>query len=86
MDKLLIKLQNLVTKQKVAMTKMSKEKCDDIHSVLRSKDLAMYIIELETKIDTLREVIVLSSTNNLSGGGFQNSGEWETDGLSGFRG
>ncbi len=39
------------------MSEMSKEKCDDIHSVLRSKQLAENIIELEVKKQLLIELI-----------------------------
>ena len=37
---------------------MSKEKCKDIHSVLRSKVLAEGILELEIRMEVLQDVIV----------------------------
>ncbi len=54
---MLEKLEKINNKQKVLMTEMSKEKCDDIHSVLRMKQLAENIIELEVKKQLLIELI-----------------------------
>jgi hypothetical protein len=45
--------------------------------VIRGLELSKHIMEW---------VLEDSKPQYLSGGGFQNSGEWETDGLSGFRG
>jgi len=58
MEKLLIKLQKLRNKQSELMTLMSKEKCKDIHSVLRAKGFSKSIIELEVKMEVLKDAIV----------------------------
>jgi hypothetical protein len=58
MEKLITQVQKLKNKQDELMTQMSKEKCKDIHSVLRSKALAESIIELEVKLEVLRDAIV----------------------------
>jgi hypothetical protein len=58
MEKLITQVQKLKNKQGELMTQMSKEKCKDIHSVLRSKALAESIIELEVKLEVLRDAIV----------------------------
>lgn len=58
MKKLLLKLQSLNTLQKEQMIAISKERCDDIHSIRRIKGLAESILELEVRIDTLKDVIV----------------------------
>ena len=50
---MLDKLQQVNVKQKELMLTMSKEKCDDIHSVLRSKQLAENILQLEVQKDLL---------------------------------
>jgi hypothetical protein len=57
MEKLLKLLQENHLKQKELMKKMSKEDCNDIHSVLRSKQLAESIIELEVKRELLVKLI-----------------------------
>lgn len=54
---MLEKLEKINNKQKALMFEMSKEKCDDIHSVLRSKQFAENIIELEVKKELLIELI-----------------------------
>jgi len=54
---MLEKLEKISSKQKGLMFEMNKEKCDDIHSVLRSKQLAENIIELEVKKLLLIELI-----------------------------
>ncbi len=61
MEKLLIRFENFNKKQKKLMKEMSKEKCNDIHSVFRSKTLANAIIELELKKEVLKEAIVTFS-------------------------
>lgn len=61
MEKLLIKFQNLKNKQNELMILMSKEKCKDIHSVLRSKAFAEDIIELEVKMEVLKDAVVAIS-------------------------
>jgi hypothetical protein len=61
MEKLLIKFEGFDKKQKELMKEMSKEKCDDIHSVLRSKTLADAIIELEVKKEILKDAVVTIS-------------------------
>jgi hypothetical protein len=53
--KLLIDLQN---KQKSIITKMQSENMDDIHSILRVKDLASVGIELEIQINLLKKIIL----------------------------
>jgi hypothetical protein len=58
MEKLIIQVQKIKNKQSELMTQMSKEKCKDIHSVLRSKALAESIIELEVKLEVLKDAIV----------------------------
>lgn len=58
MKNLLERLQDIKTRQSEAMTKMAKENCNDIYSVLRAKDLAVYIIELQVKIDLLTSLII----------------------------
>jgi seryl-tRNA synthetase len=58
MEKLITQVQKLKNKQNELMTQMSKEKCKDIHSVLRSKALAESIIELEVKLEVLKDAIV----------------------------
>jgi len=57
MEKLLDKLEKLKIRQNKLMKLMSKEKCQDIHSVLRSKDLAESIIELEIRKEVLMDAI-----------------------------
>jgi hypothetical protein len=59
MEKLLLKLEKLNRVQKELMRQMSLEKCTDILSVIRSKALAESIIELEIKIEVLKDVIIL---------------------------
>lgn len=54
---MLDELQKVCTKQNTLMLSMSKESCDDIHSVLRSKQLAESIIELEIKKQLLIDLI-----------------------------
>ena len=54
---MLDELQKVCTKQNALMISMSKESCDDIHSVLRSKQLAESIIELEIKKQLLIDLI-----------------------------
>lgn len=54
---MLEKLETINNKQKSLMYEMAKEKCDDIHSVLRSKQYADNIIELEVKKQLLIELI-----------------------------
>jgi hypothetical protein len=54
---MLDELQKVCTKQNALMLSMSKESCDDIHSVLRSKQLAESIIELEIKKQLLIDLI-----------------------------
>lgn len=65
MDTLLFKLQDLIALQQTKMLTMSNERCDDIHSVLRAKDLANHIIEMEVQIKTLKDAIttLLSKEN-----------------------
>ena len=58
MEKLLIKLQKLKNKQSELMILISKEKCEDIRSVLRVKSLCESIIELEIKMEVLKDSIV----------------------------
>jgi hypothetical protein len=58
MESLLLEFQIFKSKQKELMTQMSKEKCKDIHSVLRSKVLAEGILELEIRMEVLQDVIV----------------------------
>lgn len=58
MKKLLHQLNEINKKQKELMTEMSKEKCDDIHSVLRAKNFAENIIHLELQINLLKDTIV----------------------------
>ena len=60
MEKITEQLNIINRKQKSLMNEMSKEKLDDIHSVLRSKNLADSIIELEVSKNTLIELIVKS--------------------------
>lgn len=55
---LLLKLQSLSTLQNEQMKAISKERCDDIHSIRRIKGLAESILELEVRIDTLKDAIV----------------------------
>jgi hypothetical protein len=54
---MLDELQKVCTKQNALMLSMCKESCDDIHSVLRSKQLAESIIELEIKKQLLIDLI-----------------------------
>ena len=54
---MLEELQNICKKQKTLMSVMGKESCDDIHSILRSKQLAENIIELEVKKQLLIDLI-----------------------------
>jgi hypothetical protein len=61
MKKLVSKIQSLKEKQKSMMDLMSKEKCKDINSVLRSKQYAESIIELEIKIQILLDAVVAVS-------------------------
>ena len=58
-NKLLLmnKLSEINKHQNDLMKKMSKEKCDDIFSVLRSKDYANSIIELEVKKELLIDLL-----------------------------
>lgn len=58
MEKLLEKMETLNKKQKSLMEKMAIETCNDIHSVLRSKQLAESVIELEIKKEVLTEAIL----------------------------
>jgi hypothetical protein len=53
MEKLLRKLEKLKNRQSELMKLMAKEKYQDIASVLRSKDLAESIIELEIRKEVL---------------------------------
>ena len=57
MEKLLNKLELIKIRQNDLMEVMAKEKCLDIHSVLRSKDLAESIIELEIRKKVLIDAI-----------------------------
>jgi hypothetical protein len=50
-------LQKVCTRQNALMLEMGKESCDDIHSVLRSKQLAESAIELEVKKQLLINLI-----------------------------
>jgi hypothetical protein len=54
---MLDELQKVCTKQNALMLTMGKESCDDIHSILRSKQLAENIIELEVKKQLLIDLI-----------------------------
>jgi len=58
-NKLLLmnKLKEVNKHQNALMKKMSKEKCDSIFSVLRSKDYANSIIELEVKKELLIDLL-----------------------------
>lgn len=58
-NKLLLmnKLNDVGKHQNALMKRMSKERCDDIHSVLRSKDYANSIIELEAKKELLIDLL-----------------------------
>ena len=58
-NKLLLmnKLKEVNKHQNTLMKKMSKEKCDSIFSVLRSKDYANSIIELEVKKELLIDLL-----------------------------
>jgi hypothetical protein len=57
MEKLLNKLELIKIRQNDLMEVMAKEKCQDIHSVLRLKDLAESIIELEIRKKVLMDAI-----------------------------
>jgi len=59
MEKLIEKLQSLKDKQKGYMMAMSKEKFDDINSILRVKGIVEKIIELEVTIETLKLALKL---------------------------
>ena len=61
-NKLLLmnKLSETNKHQNALMKKISKEKCDDVHSILRIKDYANSIIELEVKKELL--IYLLSKT------------------------
>jgi hypothetical protein len=63
-NELLKKLKSLKDKQKLLMKDMSKEKCDDIHSVRRSMNFANGIIELEIKIEYTMDLLL--NNNELS--------------------
>jgi hypothetical protein len=54
---MLDELQKVCTKQNALMLIMGKESCGDIHSILRSKQLAENIIELEVKKQLLIDLI-----------------------------
>jgi hypothetical protein len=54
---MLDELQKVCTKQNALMLVMGNESCDDIHSVLRSKQLAENVIELEVKKQLLIDLI-----------------------------
>ena len=54
---LMSKLSEVNKHQNALMKKMSKEKCDNIFSVLRSKDYANIIIELEIKKELLIDLL-----------------------------
>ena len=57
LNNLLKKLKLLKDNQKLLMKDMSKERCDDIHSVRRSINLGNGIIELEVKIQFIIDLI-----------------------------
>jgi len=59
MKRLIEKIQLLKEKQKELMNLMSKEKCQDINSVLISKGYAEGIIELEVKMQTLMDAVAI---------------------------
>jgi hypothetical protein len=59
MKKIINKIQSLKEKQKSLMGLMSKEKCKDINSVLRAKNYAEGIIELEVKIQILLDAVAV---------------------------
>jgi hypothetical protein len=59
MKELLLKLEKIQTRQTKLMSEMAKEECDDMHSVLRARDISSAILELEIKIKTLKEIILL---------------------------
>ena len=54
---MLEELQKIIHTQKELMLEMAAEPCDDIHSVLRSKQLADSVIELEIKKGLLISLI-----------------------------
>lgn len=54
---LLKKLKNINKSQTDLMKIMGKEKCDDIHSVLRSKEHADAIVKLEVKKQLLIDLL-----------------------------
>lgn len=58
MDKVVRILRTFQSTQTDLMKQMSEEKCDDIHSVLRAKDLASSIIELQIRIELLKDLII----------------------------
>lgn len=60
---MLEELQKVCTKQNTLMLEMGKESYDDIHSVLRSKQLAESIIELEVKKQLLIKLIAKQQDN-----------------------
>jgi len=57
MKEILIKAETIKNKQNELMSLMAKEKCDDIHSVFRSKAFAESIIELEVELNLIRDII-----------------------------
>jgi hypothetical protein len=57
MEQIKKRLIKLVERQKNIMASMSQEKCDDIHSVLRAKNFAEAIIEMEAKKQLLIEIL-----------------------------
>ena len=60
MDKLEIALEQIQSRQREAMEKMGREKCDEIPSVLRANSLAKLIIELEVEIKSFKRAMILS--------------------------
>ena len=63
---MLEELQKVCEKQNTLMLEMSKESYDDIHSVLRSKQLAESVIELEVKKQLLIKLIAKQLDNGTS--------------------
>jgi len=67
---------------------MSKITAKEIMDIIEDVLVEIYRSEydaLEIRIDELIKSKERDTTTNV-GGGFQNSGVWKTDGLSGFRG
>jgi hypothetical protein len=54
---MLLELDKINKKQIVLMNEMKNETCDDIHSIIRSKQFAESIIELEIKKQLLIDLI-----------------------------